>query len=624
MGSQIDTAYPDTGLASLPDFDFEISLTPPTQAPIFRSAATDVRFVGLTSRRGRSDALNQTNPGKFGLTLNGRLRWYDPDYPAGPFAEHIKPNRRNRLLARIYGVTYIIWDAYTDRWQQSYPGQGKDVITQVSATDGFKRLAKARIKTSPYTDAVLADSPNVYYKFDDSGAPTIVHDSGPRADDGTYTGTPAFEVGLIAAGDLSAALVSDGTLTVGGEHTIVPSGGDWAVEFWINTTTATQVIGQWKNSSSAGQMFMAGGKLRASHNGGAGFYWQNTNALNDGADHHVVFRYTGATGSWVIDGATDAGTSVGTGAGTFSSLSDGELRLLLSDPTDSFFGFGPPGIFIGTFDEFALYSPALSVVRAQAHYSAGVVPFEGQLSGARVASILDGAGWANADRDIDTGDATLQAADTWNGEFALERLQSLWETERGMLYMGLDAAMSSDHTFKLVWRAGSANTTATRSTVSQVTFDPAAGLKYADVETDPSGDTFLYNDITLQRRGGQPQHVFDQQSIDDYDPSSFSRTDLDFDNDVDVLALANTLLARYKDPRTRILALVITPQSDPTNLWPQVLGREIGDLITVVIPAPGGVGSAITHIALIVGVEHALDAKGKWTTTWRLSEVDTL
>jgi hypothetical protein len=61
---------------------------------------------------------------------------------------------------------------------------------------------------------------------------------------------------------------------------------------------------------------------------------------------------------------------------------------------------------------------------------------------------------------------------------------------------------------------------------------------------------------------------------------------------------------------------VVHAHADPTNLFPQVLAREIGDRIKVVRYPPGG-GSPISREVFIRGISHETTG-ATWITTWSL------
>jgi hypothetical protein len=84
---------------------------------------------------------------------------------------------------------------------------------------------------------------------------------------------------------------------------------------------------------------------------------------------------------------------------------------------------------------------------------------------------------------------------------------------------------------------------------------------------------------------------------------------------------ANWLVARFKELGTRLASMTLLPRTDPTNLWPQVLGRLIGDRITVK-RTPLGLNSEISLDFIIEGVEHSFGVGPVWTTVFRGATVD--
>ena len=89
------------------------------------------------------------------------------------------------------------------------------------------------------------------------------------------------------------------------------------------------------------------------------------------------------------------------------------------------------------------------------------------------------------------------------------------------------------------------------------------------------------------------------------------------------MSIASYLKNTYKDPQYRITSLVLDPEYDTGQVYPHLLGRELGDVVTVRATPLGG-GSRIEQISFIEGI--ALDwtaAGGVWAGTWQLSQADT-
>ncbi len=230
----------------------------------------------------------------------------------------------------------------------------------------------------------------------------------------------------------------------------------------------------------------------------------------------------------------------------------------------------------------------------------------GEDSGARVTRILDSTDWEPSDRVIATGDTTLQAT-TLEGD-ALAELLLVADTELGELYI--------DGAGRVVFRNRNAISEETRSNTPQATFgdDLPAQLPYNDVDAEYD-EVQLVNQARITRVGGTEQAADDAASRDEYLTHSYERSDLLMESDGDALDYTRALIYFCKDPELRFATLVIKPLRDPTRLFPQVLGREIGDRITVELRPPGG--GTISRAVFIRGIVHEITPT-TWKTTWTL------
>lgn len=233
----------------------------------------------------------------------------------------------------------------------------------------------------------------------------------------------------------------------------------------------------------------------------------------------------------------------------------------------------------------------------------------GEDTGARIGRILDTTDWPSADRDIDTGDATLLAT-TLEGP-ALEELQLAADSEIGELYVNGSGV--------LVFRNRSAIFDDVRSNTSQATFGDGGGAELFYMHNGAKFSTdreTLYNKVIAQRTGGSEVTVNDGTSQGAHRIKTWTKTDLVLADDSQVTDYANFILQLSKDPENRFTELVIKPLRDPDTLFPEVLGREIGDRITVIRRPPGG-GDPIERDCFIRGIKHEITISD-WTTTFVL------
>lgn len=233
----------------------------------------------------------------------------------------------------------------------------------------------------------------------------------------------------------------------------------------------------------------------------------------------------------------------------------------------------------------------------------------GEDTGARIARILDSAGWPAAERVIATGltavQATTLAAPAWS-EILLTS-----DTEIGEVYF--------DGAGRLVFRNRHALWTEARSRTSQATFGDGPGeLGYTDLDL-AHDDQQIANLARVARVGGVEQVAEDLSSQAEYMTRTFERSDLIHttdDESADYAALVVGVLARGE---LRFDSITVDPRRDPDALYPQVLARELGDRITVRRRPPGREADPIERAAYIRGIAHTF-APDTWVTTWTLQD----
>lgn len=230
----------------------------------------------------------------------------------------------------------------------------------------------------------------------------------------------------------------------------------------------------------------------------------------------------------------------------------------------------------------------------------------GENTGTRITRILDSATWPAADRQIATGNSTLQAT-ALEGE-ALAELQAAAESEIGELYV--------DASGKVVFRNRQAILLETRSNTVQATFGQTVGVKTPATAKIVTDDATMWNEIRAKRAGGTELVAGDTGSQAEFLTRTFQTPDLLLETDTEVEAYAGWILYVSKEPEVRFDKLEIHAHADPDTLFPIVLAREIGDRIRI-IRRPAGGGSPIQRDVFIRGIAHVTDG-ARWITTWTL------
>lgn len=243
----------------------------------------------------------------------------------------------------------------------------------------------------------------------------------------------------------------------------------------------------------------------------------------------------------------------------------------------------------------------------------------GELSGARMTRILNAAGWYSSARResvLDGGQSKMQA--TSYGSSALTLLQLAADSEAGQIYI--------DGRGRFVFRGRHAPMSDTRSNTVQGVFGDLPGTAHSagtelemNVAARPDDDTAMANDIQATIAGSpNMQEASDAASIARFVfPRTYPRSDLILTTDSEALDWARYLLYIAKDDESRFDSLSINPGVDASALFPQVLGRELGDRIQVWRRPPNV--AAISKDCFIRGITHNWDGGQWWETTWDLS-----
>jgi hypothetical protein len=158
-----------------------------------------------------------------------------------------------------------------------------------------------------------------------------------------------------------------------------------------------------------------------------------------------------------------------------------------------------------------------------------------------------------------------------------------------------------------------------------LSFIPSAGagveLPYASAGR-ANDDTTLANDIQITRPGGTLQEATAPGSIATYlFPRTYDRSDVLLLSDAESLAYAQWVLYISETTEDRFETLTLLPGRDPPDLWPQALGRAIGDRIQIWRRPPGS--TTITRDCFIRGMTHTFDASARtWQTDFTLQDAN--
>lgn len=381
---------------------------------------------------------------------------------------------------------------------------------------------------------------------------------------------------------------------------------------------------------------------------GGGYAYYDVTDYDDGTNYapdsitHDISAYVRDSGFTIQRGTTSiVTTGFGASAGTFQTTLDNRDRRFdpnnLAGPyvqaTSPVTTLVVPGVaitltapynavayplFTGTADEFPQLYPMVGADQTVSFQATDATRLfantqltldrPAERSGARVAAIVAEVGYTGP-TSIAAGDTMVTALSAGQVS-AWSHLSDVVNAEWGDLYFAADGTLTfrdRDHLFS-----------DTRSLTSQATFGDGGGteLPIADATM---GSPPIVNDVTVGY-GGSNATVRAENTASQLMP--WGRRSLNI-----VLPIANQsaaqqyadwIVLRYGQPITTFASIVIKPEHTPTSLWPQALGRELGDRITVKRTPQGG-GSRIVADCWIRGIRHDYQNRS-WTTTFYLQD----
>ena len=230
-------------------------------------------------------------------------------------------------------------------------------------------------------------------------------------------------------------------------------------------------------------------------------------------------------------------------------------------------------------------------------------------SGDRVDNILDEVGWPAGWRAIDVGQHFVSPLLVGDFNSALGEIQRAELVEQGLFYIAGDGdAVYRDSLTRL-------DTTAISATFS----DDGSDVSYSGLDLDYD-DLRLWNHATVTRSDGVAQDATGSgSSIDLYGERDMHLSGTAHRTDGEARALADWIVAEYKDVRLRASKVSIWPEDDPAANWPEALGLDFWDRVNIERTGPSS--STVDQDGFIEGVTHRVTMIGRraWSTRFQVS-----
>ena len=221
-----------------------------------------------------------------------------------------------------------------------------------------------------------------------------------------------------------------------------------------------------------------------------------------------------------------------------------------------------------------------------------------QTTGERIEAVLDRSEilWPSGERDIATGEATLQAdvvaAD--NPVNVLSYLQSVELAEPGALFMSNDGLL----TFR--------ERTDLQGTTDVVFSDTGTDIPFTAIDIS-YGIEEMKNRVTIERLNGGTAVASNTDSITNYGAIDFSITDSLLADDTQTQRLADFLVNLFGEPQVRIDAITVDLNALSVTQGNTLLGLELADVVEVKY-TPSGIGDEIRQVVAIDSISHDIDA----------------
>lgn len=598
--------------------------TAPGTTPIWQDITSDVRSVQIS--RGKQRQLDRFETGTCRIVLDNRDRKYDPQYSGSPFwngsRSNVTPMRMFRVRGQYGDATYYRFVGFATAYKQEYDISDREAVCVVELEDAFK-IFNLTNPSSPFSGYIQTTRPSLWFRLGEQGTTTTMADSSGYARNGSFVNTPTLGATGLIQGDDNTAVTFDRTQSEYGVCTTFPyPSSQLGFSIWFKTTSANAqtlvcLARQDRGLVRYAIELTAAGQLRfVVHLPAYGVHaiYTTTDLYNDGNVHHV-FGTTEISQNeinlWTvgIDGTIREYSQANLTFAAESSYVSTAGQLFVGQRGDG------TTYFDGTLDEFTAYiDTSFSLAQLRTNllgiYETATTRNNGQPTGVHINAVLDNCEWPQNDRDIDTGNSTLQADDYTNAT-ALDLLQHMAETEQGLLFMGQDG--------RVVFRERRA-TNAALGIAAYTTDDPASGVRFSGL-TFSYDESLLYNTVTAGRRGGGQVTVADQDSVDRYLVRTYEATDLLYDTDGQAQDFASWIVNRFGEPSLRVERMDVMPERDPSVLYPMVLALELGSLVQVV-RTPQGIGDPITTEVSVVGSEETI-TPDMYQISFTIAEADT-
>jgi hypothetical protein len=609
-----------------PTVKVEVAWTdgPYVASPTWSDITTYVRSVSTS--RGRTDDWQNFDSGSATLVLDNRDRRFDPTYTAGPNYGNLQPRRQIRVTADAgTGSGYVaLFRGFVDGWPVRLSQAGFDSTVTITAYETLGLIAQDQVPADWSDDYILNTlAPKHYWKLDKTVTPSeIPQTSGALAaytftDYGTSPAPAILQTAAIPLANtepLAPGIIARGIQYPAGSQVIQTP--DTAPTESANTfSTATWGIiseglyGALPEVCSLGIYSTAGATpqyvaftfrydvpnkrfevtIWRTVPSSVGRVYYFPSGLDITIPHHYAMTAT------ITDAVTPTATvAVYLDGQPITAGTNAASTATAVVATRNFFASRASSAQQVIYHEGTIYT----ATQIQTLYSLGNNVLT-ETTAARFSRIIAQTPLPAAQYSVTASPAGTVGRLTVGGAFVNNELQLANDSEGGELYTTKAGVLTM--TNRTWYQSGT-------SATSQATFGSGGIPIQTEIEYAWNADN-IRNTLDVSWSGDAVVTVSDSTSRSTYGVMQDSWTTA-LSTYADAQTLGNLLVGFGKLPRLVISAVELGQALSAAN-WNTVLGLELLDRITVVVPEP--VGSNLSQTQIIQQIEHEI-TPGDWTT----------
>lgn len=338
------------------------------------AAATNLIQVSVESgsyRSGRPLALGPVSAGTMEVTIDDPRRWLEPDNSASPLYPYVRHGKRVRLLT----LGTILWSGFIERVETT-ASDGVNQKTIIHAADGQSVLERLTLDLATVRDGFARTTSSGLGTADKGGDWTIQA--------GTWSTDPTRGAAITLAG---AAACYAATVDVGS----------------ANVTMTVTINAAYYNSVTLGPALV----FRASNSANLYFigFHQTTNYIQ-------LYKRVAGVNTFLASSPAGAGSALANGDVITVQVSTWSVRVLQNGTPVLHYSIGAGDQFNGATTTHGLGfldSAGAAGTYYFDDFTAFANSFASQPTGTRIGELLDNVGWLAADRNLATGNYTMQA-----------------------------------------------------------------------------------------------------------------------------------------------------------------------------------------------------------------------